>query len=129
MKGKIIALITVLAGFILLVVLQTTNPSTIGPVGLLAVFFLLYVILMGCMTGLLYASSHLAHWLGRRLRTKRPPMKFSTERAWYFGSLLAFAPIMLLAMQSVGSLGIYEVALVALFLIIGGLYISKRAPK
>lgn len=129
MKGKIIAFVTIAAGLTLFVVLQTTNPSTIGPVGLLAVFFLLYLILMGCMTTLLYMSSRVAHRLGRQLRTKRPPSKFSAERAWYFGSLLAFAPIMLLAMQSVGSLGAYEVALVVLFLMIGGLYISKRAPR
>ena len=129
MKGKILALFTISAALVLVVVLQTTNPSTIGPVGLLAVFFLLYVIIMGCFTELIYVASKCVHWIGKKVMIKRPPVAMSVTRSWYFASLYALAPIILLAMQSVGSLGAYEGLLVGVFLIIGTLYISKRAPS
>jgi hypothetical protein len=52
------------------------------------------------------------------------PMSF--RRAYYFSTVLAAAPVMLVGLQSVGSIGIYELILVILFEVIGCLYIAKR---
>lgn len=129
MVGKIIVSSTLIAFMILVIVLQTTNPSTVGPLGLLAVFFLLYVIILGCMTELLWVGSKTVAWLSKRLRTRRPIHPMLLTRAYYYSTVLALGPVMMLAMQSIGSLGAYELVLIALFLGVGMLYVSRRATR
>lgn len=129
MVGKVIVSSTLIAFVIFVIVLQTTNPSTVGPLGLLAVFFLLYVIFLGCMTELLWVGSKVVAWLSRRLRTRRPVHPMPLKRAYYYSTVLALGPVMMLAMQSIGSLGIYELVLIVLFLGVGTLYVSRRTAR
>lgn len=127
MLGKIIAVSTVTAGILLLVMLQLTNPSTVGPLGLLAVFFLLYVIVLGAMTELLWAGSQFVQSIGQHVTSKRPPGSLSLKRSYYYSTVLALGPIMALAMLSIGSFGIYEALLIAVFLGVALLYVSRRS--
>lgn len=129
MLGRILVGIVVAAVLALAFVIQTSNPSEIGPVGLLAVFFLLYVIIFGALTELILVGTRVIAWTGRHVVLKRPFEAFSLKRSMYFASVIALAPIMLLAMQSIGSLGPYEFGLVAMFLMVGILYITRRAPR
>ncbi len=117
---------TLVAAFLLGAVLQVTTPSSIGPVGLLAVFFLLYVIALGLCTGLLVGGSKVLHWLGSRVALKRPVDLIGIRRAYYYSTVLAFGPTIAIALRSIGSLGGYEVVLIGLFLTIGILYVSRR---
>ena len=112
---------------LLAIILQTTSPSTIGPVGLLAVFFLLYIAVLGVVTWLLWLTSKTFAFIGRRIMTRRPPQSLSLARSYYFSSVIALAPVMMLAMQSIGSLGVYEIILIVIFLGVGILYITKRS--
>lgn len=127
MLGKVIAASTVVAGVFLITMLQATNPSTVGPLGLLAVFFLLYVIVLGAMTEVLWVGSRIVQSAGRRFTSKRPPGRLSLKRAYYYSTVLALGPIMALAMLSIGSFGIYEAVLIALFLGVALLYVSRRS--
>lgn len=127
MLGKIIAASTVIAGIILIIMLQVTNPSTVGPLGLLAVFFLLYVIILGAMTEVLWVGSRVTQTVGRRFTSKRPPGRLSLKRAYYYSTVLALGPIMALAMTSIGSFGVYEAILIAVFLGVALLYVSRRS--
>ena len=129
MLGKVIAASTVIAGIILIIMLQTTNPSTVGPLGLLAVFFLLYVIVLGATTELLWVGSHVFQTIGRRFTSKRPPGRLSLQRAYYFSSVLALGPIIALAMLSIGSFGFYEMLLIGVFLAVATLYVSRRSSR
>lgn len=129
MLGKIIAASTVLAGIILIIMLQTTHPSTVGPLGLLAVFFLLYVIILGGMTELLWVGSKAFQTVGRQFASKRPPGRLSLRRAYYFSTVLALGPIMALAMLSIGAFGIYEMILIGVFLAVALLYVSRRSTS
>jgi hypothetical protein len=126
MVGKIVVFSTLIASVVLMIVLQTTNPSTAGPLGLLAVFFLLYVIFIGVTTELVWVGSHVVSWLSRRLRTRRPVRTLPLNTAYYYSTVLALGPAMMLAMQSIGSLGIYEILLIVAFLAVGILYVSRR---
>ena len=47
-------------------------------------------------------------------------------RSYYYGSVVALGVIMLVAINSVGSLGFYEFGLVILFIGIGIFYLTKR---
>jgi hypothetical protein len=127
MLGKVIATSTVIATVLLIVLLQTTNPSTVGPLGLLAVFFLLYIIMLGAVTELLWVGSRAVQVVGRRITSKRPPGRLSLQRSYYFSTVLALGPVMALAMVSIGSFGVYEIILIGLFLAVGTLYVSRRS--
>lgn len=127
MLGKVIAASTLIAGIILIIVLQTTTPPTVGPLGLLAVFFLLYVVMLGVMTELLWVGSNVVQTVGRRFTSKRPPGRLSLARSYYFSTILALGPVMAIAMKSIGSFGLYEFILVTVFLAVGTLYISRRS--
>ncbi len=61
---------------------------------------------------------------GMTLRKPVRPIQF--HRAYYFSTVLAAAPVMLIGLQSVQSVGIYEVILVVLFEVVACIYISRR---
>jgi hypothetical protein len=129
MLGKVIALSTLAAAILLVTLLETTNPSSAGPIGLLAVFFLLYVIVLGAMTELLWVGSRLFQTVGRRFTSRRPPGRLSLQRSYYFSTVLALGPVMALAMQSIGSFGLYETILIVVFLSVGTLYVARRSSN
>lgn len=129
MLGKVIVISTAVAAVLLILLLQATSPSTAGPLGLLAVFFLVYVIMLGAITELLWLGSRFFQLVARKFTSKRPPGRLSLARAYYFSTILALAPVMALAMQSIGSLGGYEIILIIAFISVGLLYISRRSSR
>lgn len=129
MLGKIISASTVIAAVLLIIVTQLTTPTTAGPLGLLAVFFLLYVVCLGAITELLWVGSKAIQTVGRQFTTKRPPGRLSLQRAYYFSTVLALGPVMALAMLSIGTLGLYEGLLIVAFLAVATLYVSRRSAR
>lgn len=129
MVAKAIVISTAVAAVFLLLLLQTTNPSAAGPLGLLAVFFLVYIIILGVVTELLWLGSHIFQSAARRFTSKRPPGNLSLARAYYFSTVLALGPVMVLALRSIGSFGLYEGCLIVVFMVISLLYISRRSSR
>lgn len=111
---------------LLAALMQTTTPATTGPIGVLMVFVLLYVAALSSLTFLIYKGSQLLVRLSRSVTVKRPLSAFSLTRAYYFSSVLALAPVMIIGMQSVGEVGLYDLVLVGAFVFIACLYIAKR---
>jgi hypothetical protein len=126
MLGKIVAVSFIIATVLLVVLLHMTAPATIGPLGILIVFILMYVSALGALTFLLFGASRIINRFASSFITKRPLADFSLSRSYYFSSVVALAPVMLIGMQSVGKTDIYEVFLVVIFVIISCVYISKR---
>ncbi|MFI5212361.1 MAG: hypothetical protein ACHQTE_00175 [Candidatus Saccharimonadales bacterium] len=126
MLGKIIAISVLVAIVLLTILLQTTTPTTIGPLGILIVFILMYVSVLGVLTFLLFGGSKLAAKLSASITVKRPLQALSLARSYYFSSVIALAPVMFVGMQSVGKVGIYDIALVLLFVVMACVYIAKR---
>lgn len=127
MFGRILTLVVLAAAIALSLMLQSTNPVSAGPVGIFAVFFLLYVVIAGCMTWAIYGVSKTAVYLVDVLQFRYSKLKELTiQQAYYYSSVLAFAPIILLGMQSVGDLGMYEVGLVMVLVVIGVFYVKKQ---
>lgn len=127
MLSKSIAVSGVVALVILGILLQVTTPSTIGPLGLLFVFILMYVVAVSVLTFLLMAINRVAVRLSQGVAVRRPLPILTMQRAYYYGSVVALAPVMLVAMQSVGSVGFYDVLLVVLFVSFACFYIAKRS--
>lgn len=126
MIKKIIIITTSISLCILIYILNTTTPTKTGPLGILAVFLCAYLSLLGVMTFFLYGLSKIISHLSIIFVAKRPMNKLSIKSSYYYSTILASAPILLIALQSVGSNNIYGFLLVMFFVFIGCLYISKR---
>lgn len=126
MFGRVIAISTLVSVFILAVLLMTTTPATIGPLGILIVFILMYMSALGVLTFLLYNSSKVAARFSTVYTVRRPLQAMSLSRAYYFSSVIALVPVMLIGMQSVGEVGFYEVVLLIVFTVVACIYLAKR---
>jgi hypothetical protein len=74
----------------------------------------------------MYWTGRLVAHLSKVFVPRKPISSLSFKRSYYFSTVIAAVPIMLIGLQSVGAVGFYEIALVVIFAIIGCLYISKR---
>ena len=126
MLGKVAIVGLIVAATLLSVLLQTTTPPTIGPFGILVVFILMYVLVLGALTFLLFGGSRIMSKFASSLVAKKPIRPLTLTRSYYFSSVIALAPVMFIGMQSVGEVGPYDVLLVVLFVLITCVYIAKR---
>jgi len=126
MLKLIVSLVTIVSAFALIVLLNLTTPSTAGPFGILAVFLFSYLLIAGIFTYVIRWGSQLVAYLSTVFRARRPLTDLSFKRSYYYSTVFAAAPIMLVGLQSVGRIGIYEYVLVLIFIGVGVLYISKR---
>ncbi len=126
MLKKTIAAVTVIGIIVLAILLNSTTPATAGPFGILVIFICAYLSSLGVVTYFLYAMSRLIAHLSVSFTVKKPLTALSFRSAYYYSTILAAAPIMLIGLQSVGSIGVYGFILVLLFVVIGCLYITKR---
>ena len=127
MLGRVLAISVTIAVVLLSVLLQTTAPATIGPLGILIIFVLMYVSAVGMLTFLLVIINRLLARATVYASVKRPMQLLTLRKAYYFASVIALAPVMFIGMQSVGAVSIYEVLLVLVFVAISCIYIAKRS--
>ena len=127
MTGKFIAISGAVAVVLLAIILQVTTPASIGPLGLLFVFVLLYVASLSTLTFFIFVMSRVVAKLARAAMVRRPLGTLDMSKSYYYGSVVGLAPVMLLGMQSVGAVGIYEALLVVVFAVLGCVYIAKRS--
>lgn len=126
MLQRVIAIITVVSLCLLTLMLVTTTPASAGPFGLLLIFISAYLSCLGLISFFLYGVSRVLVYASAGFTLRRPLQVLSFRRAYYYSTILAAAPVMLIGLQSVGAVGIYEFGLIVLFEIIGCLYITKR---
>ncbi len=126
MLGRVIAISSVLAIVALAVALQTTAPTTAGPLGILFVFILIYLSVLGVLTFLLFFVGKLVAKTNTILGVKRLTGVLTLRRAYYFSSLIALAPVIFIGMQSVGTVSVYDLLLLGVFVAVGCVYIARR---
>ncbi len=124
MLWKVLAIGSLFSAVTLILILQTTTPTSVGPLGIIFVFGLLYMSALGLLTFLLIGIHRLL-LINKRTAVFARDI-FSLRQAYYFATVLSLAPIILLAMRSVGGISFYEVILVVLFELIACVYIAKR---
>lgn len=127
MMVRIIGIAGLGAALFVLLLINGTTPSTVGPLGILAVFLCMYVILVSTLTLILWQGSYILQRVAKGLTVRRPLRVLTLRRAYYFSSVIGLAPVILIAMQSVGRVGFYEVGLVSIFVLIGCVYVAKRS--
>lgn len=108
---------------------NTTNPGTVGPLGILFVFILLYLF----WASVFFIILHLGFSLFRKsslfhaLLSRRDNKPFNWKLSYYVASIIAFMPVLLLAMQSVNQLTIGDVLLVFGFTGLAIFYVLRRS--
>lgn len=122
MLGKVLALSTLCSFVLLSALMQSTTPSSIHPLGILFVFFLIYLLALGVLTFLLYIGALIA----LRVRKRERSSAFVLRRSYVYASVLSLAPVMIIGMSSIGRMGIYEFLLVAMFEVIVCFYVAKH---
>lgn len=126
MKQRILLLLSAISLVALLTILQVTTPIEAGPLGILIVLGLLYMSVLGGLTFLFFWASRIISRIARLLATRRPWTSITMLQAYYYASVIALAPIMIIAMTSVGASGWREFFLVGLFVLLGVIYVQRR---
>lgn len=126
MFGKTLFVIGLAAAGLLLALLNLTTPSTSGAAGILGVFLLGYVVMLVVVTFSLWFISRIIIRLSAMVGRKTGDDALSIKKSYYYASVIALAPVILVSLQSVGGAGMYEVALIGLFVVLGCVYIARR---
>lgn len=105
--------------FLIAYVLSQTSPIDVGPVGILIVFLLLY----GFFLSLFFLIIHLTLEVAKRLRSKS---HLPIRKIYYLASVIAFMPVFLLALNSIGQLKVLDTVLVLSLVIVASFYVVRR---
>lgn len=126
MLKRAILIITTVSAIVLGILLYTTTPASTGPFGILAFFVFMYLTALGVLTFLLRGISLVIPKFSLVPHKRLKMRELSFKMAYYYASVIALVPVMLIAMQSVGEIGIYQIFLVLFFVVIAWLYIANR---
>ena len=129
MISKIIFSLSTLSGVGLFLMLTQTSPNKVGPLGILILFMMVYLVFLGVISFFLYGSYRVFSIAVVYFRKGQPVVQKEVKTPGFFlkySAALAFAPISLIAKQSTGGVGIFEILLLTIIEIIAIIYISKR---
>lgn len=122
---RLLYLIPVAAFATLLVLLNITAPDS--PAVIFLVFACMYLFYLGSFFVLLRAGTvAIGKIVPRSRRVMGRLGEIGTSKAYYVASVLAFAPVAVTAMQSLGQLQVRDVLLLAVFEVIAVFYLIKR---
>lgn len=110
----------------LVVIINLTTPNTAGALGILSIFVVTYTLALSVLTFFMYGISRIIVKLSQTIVVRKPLQSLTLKRAYYYSSVIALSPIILISMQSVGTLGVYEFGLVLFFVVVGCIYVTKR---
>ena len=113
--NRIIISISIIGLAALILMLNLTSPTEIGPVGVLLFFTTLYLSIFGIISLGVQAFFYLAF--------KRPSL---SRKEYLYSAVLAFGPIMILMARSFGAINLWTIALIVLFLLLAEFLVYKR---
>lgn len=128
MISKIIFAVSLLSGVGILWILNFSTPSSVGPIGVLGFFALAYIFFVSLITLFLYGTNQILNLVfsnfakGKKLFSRKHKLIFFCK----YAAVLAFAPLILVAQQSIRNVGIFEIVIIIFLEIIACVYISKR---
>ncbi len=123
---KILLIVGIAAASGLGYLLSSTTPANAGATGILTVFLLSYVMSVVMLTFFIFGTHRVITRLFYSDRTGRVADDVTLRRSYYFASILALGPLILVSLRSVGKVGVTELILVLLLLAIGCLYVSRQ---
>lgn len=116
MPKRLIPVLSLASVVVLLLMLNFTTPTGVGPLGVLVFFVAIYLLMFGIFT-------LLVKFFGRILGRK------PSRKQYFYSVVLAFGPIMLLLAQSLGSMSFLTIGLMVVFEFLACFLIKKRFQK
>lgn len=126
MFAKILMVVGVMSVSLLAYILLSVSPVEAGATGVLAVFLLSYIVSVVVLTFLFFLIQKTIVKLLYSDRIGSSVSRVSLKKSYYYGSILALGPVILVSLRSVGKAGAGELVLVVLLMAIGCLYISRQ---
>lgn len=122
MYKRLIAFLMFLSLVVLLAITQTTAPSKVGPAIVVVVFVLIYIFLTCTLTLLLLFINKIVS------NHKSEPSKRSADDMYtlMYGAVLALAPTVIVAVQSIGQIQAGTYVLITLFVLLALLYVRHQ---
>lgn len=114
MFNRLMLLLSFVAVVIILAMINLTTPTSVGPLGVLVFFTMIYLAIYGVVNLIVVAFM------------KANGKKNGERKNRYYAAMISFGPIMLLLVQSFGSLSIITATLIVVFVMLGCFVISKR---
>jgi hypothetical protein len=127
MLERITTSISVVSLCSLIVMINVTTPTNVGPFGILVFFGLMYLTLLGLVAYFIFVINKMVVHLSTAFTIRKPLYLMSYKKALYFSSIVSATPVIILGIQTVGAVDLYETILIALFTVIGCIYVAKRA--
>mgnify|MGYP006928232300 CR=1 FL=1 len=124
---KLLILTGLVSSGLLLFIMTLYDPSSVGALGILIVFLLGYVIILCALTIFLWTLVLLSSRVRGVKGILRNIQQLTIREVYYYSSVLALAPVIIISLRSVGQVTFYEIGLILLFEVLGCLYIAKRA--
>ena len=126
MKQGIVVAIGGVTALVALGLMNLTTPDMVGPLGELAFFVCIYIAIVCGLNLLLLTGVKSAQTIVRSGKLHARLEQVSIWKLYYYASVLALAPVILLGMQSVGEVKMLDVGLLILFESLACFYIAKR---
>lgn len=118
----------IISAVTLFMIFSMTDPVSAGPSGMLLVFFMVYVMFASIFFIVLHTGiSFATRMLNKHKSINIKVWRVGVRKSYYVASVLAFGPVLLLALQSVGQLQIRDALLTTVFIAISIFYVLKRS--
>ena len=114
MFNRLMILLSLVSVIIILAMINLTTPTSVGPLGVLVFFTMIYMVIYG-VVNLIVA-----------MFMKATEKKGGERKNHYYAAVISFGPIMLLLVQSFGSFSVVTVAMTVVFVMLGCFIINKR---
>ena len=114
MFNRLMILLSLVSVIIILAMINLTTPTSVGPLGVLVFFTMIYLVIYGVVNLIVAIFMKAADKRGGERKNR------------YYAATISFGPIMLLLVQSFGSLSVITVAMTIAFVALGCFVINKR---
>jgi len=103
---------------LIIFILNITSPLMAGPAGILGIFCLFYACFVTCF----YVVFLLLNKFGEKLKKRFIPR----SRIYIMSLIFGLAPIFMIALNSLGQLGLLELILILILVGLSSFYVSKK---
>ena len=114
-RNRIVLIVSIIGLAALILMINVTSPTEIGPFGVLLFFTTLYIVSFGIIFFLFQAFTAVAF-----------KNKFKTNKDFLYAAVAAFAPIMLLMARSFGAVNLWTISLIVIFVALSEFLVYKK---
>ena len=113
--NRIVTSVSIIGLAALILMLNFTSPTEIGPFGVLLFFTTVYLVSFGLMTFLIHSFF--------RVALKK---QVNGSKLYLYAAIMAFVPIMLMMARSFGAINLWTISLIILFVFLAEFLVYKK---